>query len=308
MDQMKVTLIYNPGAGVDEQPSCEQILTIARGAGHDVSPLSLADERRAEELRRPVDLVAIAGGDGTVGQIAKRLLGLRIPIAVIPMGTANNIAKTLGLADLPLDHWIESWPSARRVKFDLGVAAGPWGSQCFIEGMGIGLFTGTMSRLDASGNVEIAHLDHAGKKIVSVLDMLCQRLKDYPAQKVELTLDGESIGGDYVLVEIMNTRFIGPNLFLASDADPGDGLFDIVFVPSAGRRKLSRYLSSWKNGKTRAADFLVRRAREITMEWSGFAVHIDDEVWPDKGVSFERASMTITVTVDHHAAEFLAPA
>ena len=304
---MKATLIYNPGAGVAEQPSCEQVLGLIRHAGHDVSSVSLTDERCEEELRQPVDLVAVAGGDGTVGQVAKRLLGLRTPIAVIPMGTANNIGKSLGLADRPLSQWIESWSTARRVKFDLGIAAGPWGSQCFIEGMGIGLFTGTMSRLDASGNIEIAHLDHPGKKIISVLDMLCQRLQNYPAQKVELTLDGESMSGDYILLEMMNTRFVGPNLFLASDADPGDGFLDVVFVPSAERRKFSRYLSSWKKGKTRPADFLVRRAREITMEWTGFAVHIDDEVWPDKGVSFDRASMTITVTVDHHAAELLAP-
>lgn len=304
---MKVTLIYNPGAGVDEQPSCAEVLALIRRAGHDATSLSLTDERWQEALHQPVDVVAVAGGDGTVGQVAKQLLGLRTAIAVIPMGTANNIAKTLDLVERPLDQWIAGWSSARRVKFDMGVAAGPWGSQCFIEGMGIGLFTGTMSRLDATGNIEIAHLNDTEEKIISVLEILHHRLQTYPTQKLELTLDGDVVSGDYVLLEMMNTRFVGPKLFLAPDADPGDGFLDVVFLPRAERHTFSRYLCDWMEGKMHRPDFFVRRAREIRMEWSGFAVHIDDEVWPDKGVTFDHASMTIAVTVNHHAVEFLAP-
>jgi diacylglycerol kinase family enzyme len=305
---MKVTLICNPGAGVDEPPSCDELLTLIRNAGHDVAPLSLNDDGWEQLLRQPVDLVGVGGGDGTVGQIARQLLGLRIPIAVIPMGTANNVAKSLGLADRPLDQWIAAWSSARRVKFDMGIAAGPWGSKYFVEAMGSGLFTGIMSRLDASGNIEIAHLDDAEEKITSVLEILQHRLQTYPAQKLELTLDGESVNGEYILLEMMNTPLVGPNLFLAPDADPGDGFLDLVLVTRAERRKLSRYLRDWMKGKMHPPDFFVRRAREIRMEWSGFAVHIDDEVWPDKGVSFDRASMTIAVTINRHAVEFLAPA
>jgi diacylglycerol kinase family enzyme len=304
---MKVTLIYNPGAGVDEQPTCNELLALIRKAGHDVTPLSLTHERWEEALQQPVDLAAVAGGDGTTGQIAKQLIGRHVPIAVIPVGTANNVAKNLGLAGRPLDQWIGGWSSARRVKLDMGVAAGPWGSKCFVEGMGIGLFTGTMSRLDASGNIEIAHLDDPEQKMTSVLEILQRRLEHYPAQRLELTLDGESVSGDYFLLEMMNTRLVGPNLFLAPDADPGDGFLDVVFLPKAERHRFRRYLRNGIKGKMSPPDLAVRRAREIRMEWTGFAVHIDDEVWPDKGLSFDHASMTIAVTVNHHAVEFLAP-
>ena len=61
------------------------------------------------------------------------------------MGTANNVATTLGVKHLAIDELIFGWTSARRVKFDVGNAKGPWGSKPFIEGLGMGLFTDTMS-------------------------------------------------------------------------------------------------------------------------------------------------------------------
>ena len=304
---MKVALIYNPGAGVNEQPSCEELLDLIRRAGHDASSLSLTQNGWQEALHRPLDVVAVAGGDGTVGQIVKQLERLRTAIAVIPMGTANNIGKTLALAERPLDQWIAEWSSARRLKFDMGAAAGPWGTRYFVEGLGIGVFTGIMSRLGASGNIEISHFDDADEKITSVLEILHHRLQTYPAQKLELTFDGEPVNGEYILLEMMNTPLVGPNLFLAPNADPGDGFLDVVLVTKAERRKFSRYLRDWMEGKMRSPDFPVHRAREIKLEWTGFAVHIDDEVWPDEGVSFDRHSITIAVTIKDHAVEFLAP-
>ena len=126
-----------------------------------------ADWQRS--LDEPTDLVAVAGGDGVVGLVTKRLVGKRVPLTILPMGTANNIAATFNLKDRPLDQLIAGWTSARRVKFDVGVANGPWGSSFFIEGVGVGTFTDTMSRLDARSNVDLAHHDDTDKKIQTVL-------------------------------------------------------------------------------------------------------------------------------------------
>jgi diacylglycerol kinase (ATP) len=120
-------------------------------------------------LAKPCDLIAVAGGDGTVGKVARCVIGSRTPIAVLPMGTANNVANGLGVAGRPLEELIEGWKSARCVNFDVGLAKGPWGSQHFIEGFGIGLFAETMSRLK-EGKIELD--SGAAKKVVrTVLDI-----------------------------------------------------------------------------------------------------------------------------------------
>ena len=63
-------------------------------------------------------------------------------------------------------------------KMDVGIAAGPWGSTNFIEGLGIGPFAATMAKLDARRNIELIHLDETQEKVASVVQMMQQRLNE----------------------------------------------------------------------------------------------------------------------------------
>jgi diacylglycerol kinase family enzyme len=87
---MKVTLIHNPGD--EEQPSAQEILDLIRGAGYAVVCQSAKDENWHTALKNRGDIVAVAGGDGMVGKVAKRLIGNNIPMAVLPLGSVNDIA------------------------------------------------------------------------------------------------------------------------------------------------------------------------------------------------------------------------
>ena len=61
---MRVTLIYNPDAGSDNQPTDEEILKLIRGVGHSAECQSSKEIGWEKALDKPVDLVAISGGDG----------------------------------------------------------------------------------------------------------------------------------------------------------------------------------------------------------------------------------------------------
>lgn len=305
---MKVLLIYNQGAGSDEQPSADEILGLIQAAGHEVVVQLAKDDNWKSALEQPADIVAVAGGDGTVGKVGKSLVGKSIPIAVLPLGTANNIAKTLGLIDRPLQQLIAGWAAARRIKFDVGVATGPWRAKWFIEGLGVGLFTETMYRLDVTGNAELAHLDGNDEKITSVLEMLKKKLQSPAVKEIKATLDGRDVSGKYILLEVMNTSYIGPNLCLAPHADPCDGLLDIVFVAQGEQDRLNKCLSDCMEGKLTPPTLTVRRGKHLQLQWERFAVHIDDEVWPDSVAAAPLLSSPIDVTIKPHAVEFLAPA
>jgi diacylglycerol kinase (ATP) len=305
---MKVVLIHNPDAGDDQQPSSDELLGLIRDAGHTTRYQSSKDENWHSALEQPCDIVAVAGGDGIIGTVAKHVIGRHVPIAVLPMGTANNIAKTLGLTDRPLEQLIAGWATAPRVKFDVGMASGPWNLKYFIEGLGIGLFTETMYRLDATNNVDLAHLDDTGEKVKSVLEILKERLPTFTPNRLKITLDGRDMSGEYVLLEVMNISYIGPNLRLAPHANPSDGLLDIVLFSKDEQDNLSRYLSHSIAGKLPHPGLTVRTGQHLQIEWDGLTVHIDDEVWPDKASEFPISFNTIDVKVDRHALEFLAPA
>ena len=99
---MRATLIHNPGAGDDRQPTGRQIEVLMKEAGYKVRYQSTKEKGWTKVLKKEADFVVVAGGDGTVSKVARRLIGTGVPIAVLPVGTANNISRTLGIADLPV--------------------------------------------------------------------------------------------------------------------------------------------------------------------------------------------------------------
>jgi diacylglycerol kinase (ATP) len=303
---MKVTLLHNPNAGNNGQPSGDDIVDLIRNAGHSVVYHSTKDVDWHKVLHESPDVIAVAGGDGSVDRIAKCLVGKNIPMTILPMGTANNVANALGFTDKSHDLLIEGWSNARRIRLDVGVANGPWGSTIFIEGLGAGLFTNMMSRVQTQGNVDHACLNASSEKVISALEIIRKCLISCPASRMSVSLDDQQLSGEYVLLEAMNIRTIGPNLALAPAADPTDGLLDLVLVSKAEREQMTRYLSEHIEGKQSSPVLCVRRSRQLRIECQGLSVHMDDELWPEEG-SPPPATMIIDVTVGA-SLEMLTPA
>jgi diacylglycerol kinase family enzyme len=256
-------------------------------------------------LDEPSDLVVVAGGDGTVGRVARKLIGRDLPLAPLPLGTANNISRTLGLTERSIDEIVAGWAQPQRITFDAGVAQGPWGSRYFIEGFGIGLFACTLPTAERSKTLE--NLDEAQAKVAYAVGMLRERLHHCPSHHLHMQLDGRRLSDDYVLFEAMNMEFVGPNLHLAPDMNPNDGLLDVVLVTAAERAELEEPLAKWQQGNLHRPQLTSYRARTITLDWTGYEVHIDDESWPGEGDDAQPQNTQIELQVLPDAVEFLAP-
>lgn len=278
---MRVTLIHNPGAGKQGKGDAKGLVRLLSDAGHDVRYQSSKDDAWDEALEEPAELVAVAGGDGTVSRVAKRMAGRGIPVAALPSGTANNISRSLGLVERPFEELIRCWPEARRVKLDVGVAEGPWGKRYFVEGIGTGLFARLLA---SSEDNPVKHRKGAQPK--DKVDNALQRLKTRAQRakpfEIEASLDGEDISGHYLLFEAVSIPYVGSNLFLAPDSTPGDGHLDVVLVTEAERARLVQYLEVWQDNRERLAVLPSHRGKRLTIEWTGFELHIDDQLWPGK--------------------------
>jgi diacylglycerol kinase family enzyme len=98
-----------------------------------------------------VDFIVVAGGDGTVRKLAhelldRRLIDKKLPIALLPLGTANNIAKTLGKKGEP-EEIIQGWKEHEIKKFDVGRIEGIKKHKFFIERYGYGVFPRLMKEM-----------------------------------------------------------------------------------------------------------------------------------------------------------------
>src|SRR5688572_3657046 len=108
--RMRVVLVHNTGAG-DSLYNRDALLALIRKHGHDVTYFAANDPWHASAMP-PVDVVVAAGGDGTVEDVARHLAGSGVPIGVLPMGTANNVASALGIASTPLPELVAGWTRA----------------------------------------------------------------------------------------------------------------------------------------------------------------------------------------------------
>lgn len=276
---MNVLLVHNAEAGGADTPEQQHVVTAIGAAGHTVTSVSTRDNWRAA-ITPGHDLVAAAGGDGTVRRVASVLVGRQVPMTILPMGTANNIASSFGLAGIETGALIAKWATASTRAVDMLVATGPWGEALLIEGLGLGLFASLMAALDARRNIELVHIDATDEKIDAVLTRLRERLADQSVLDLTMTLDGRDVSGEVLLVEALNIPFVGPNLHLAPGADASDGLMDVVIVRRSQSRELDRYLSRRLKNKTRPPSLEVVRGKHLRILWTGFAIHMDDTTWP----------------------------
>lgn len=298
---MRITLIHNPHAGNQDDQEAEHLRKLLKGAGHKVRYQSAKDGEWKRSLKKPADLVVVAGGDGTVGKVTRRMVGRGVPVALLPSGTANNIARTLGLLERPFEELVRGWESARRVKLDVGIAVGPWGERYFVEGVGAGLFA--MLLADPASD----KLKERSTAVESGLERLRQHALHTEPLEITARLDGEDISGRYLMLEAINLAYIGPNLHLAQESQPGDGHLDVVLVTDAERERLRHYLEHWQDNRERISVLPSRRGRRLELEWTGFALHIDDKLRPKPTAKPKEIAGVVEARIEDDAVEFLVP-
>ena len=168
---------------------------------------------------------------------------------------------------------IKAWTEAKVKKFDVGRIYGVENHEFFLEGFGYGVFPTLISEMRSLKSPD----DPVESKILA-LKTLYDVVHSFKARYCEINVDGVEYAGKFLLAEVMNVRSIGPNLYLAPDADPGDGFFDLVIIREDEREALASYVHEKIQGNEVDANFTVIRARNIEIEWAGKHLHLDDEI------------------------------
>jgi len=301
---MRVTLIHNPRAGVDDQPDGARLVELIEARGHVVRYRSIERRGWKRALERRADLVVVAGGDGSVGKVGRRLVGRRVPVAVLPMGTANNISRTLDVGAAPLQELVLAWERSRRVAMDVGRARGPWGERHFLEGVGLGLFSEHLVDDELRGR------DHGGdaeQRRRRGVQELRDRLRASRPVRLSAALDGRDISGDYLLLEALVGRFLGPGLPLAPDGEHDDGMLDVVLVGAHERKLLHEHLRAWQSGRAEPSALRRLRGKRLHLHWTGFPIHLDDKPWPDARKRRAQPPAVLRLTAKRRRLTFLVP-
>lgn len=260
---MKLLLVQHEGAG-DKSTSRKALTGLLEESGWKVRALDRKNADGEAIAKAKPDLIVVAGGDGTVARVLAMLPDRSVPAAIIPTGTANNIARSLGIGGDPEDI-VAGWDMDRRMRFDIGNAHGPWGCRPFAEGVGFGAFADSLRLapdVDGSGKLR------AGR------DALAEAIRDAAPLPLEIEVDGDRASEEMLIAEAMNVPMSGPRLPLAPAAEPGDGRLHLAWLRAADRAAMRRWLA----GRRRSEAPVVQRAgAEVAVRGGGVTMRIDDE-------------------------------
>ncbi|MCI9244684.1 MAG: YegS/Rv2252/BmrU family lipid kinase [Alistipes sp.] len=211
--------LYNAQSGRGRiRRNVERVCDVFREGGYDILPVPIDFDANPFDGREQIDLMVVAGGDGTVNFVvnAMKQKGLDIPVGIIPAGTANDFAKALGMSDRPLE-------AARQIAFGRvdRVDCGRVNNQYFVNVLSFGIFTTTSQ-----------HTSNTSKHLIGKLAYLIEGVKEFRsmhAVPLEVVADGEAFDLDSLIVLVFNGETAG-GFRLARNSSVRDGLFDCLML------------------------------------------------------------------------------
>ena len=220
-----------------------------------------------ELLQNPPDLLAICSGDGTVNEVASAIPNPPFPVALLPAGTANVLAREL---EIPL-HPVKALKIAlKRVvrRVDLGEIRDGGRSFLFVAGIGFDAF--------AVDQVRPALKKTLGMAAYAAAIVSCLRSYSFP--EFQVIGDGKTYAATSCLA--CNARSYGGGLLFCPEADLADGQLDIMFLEGARRFRLALFLLKAWLGNAGTGNWIHRlRARELRIEGpAGVLVQADGEL------------------------------
>ncbi len=238
-------------------------------------------------LERPPDLLAVCGGDGTLHEVISSVPAPPFPVAVLPSGTANVLAREL---QLPLD---PIWALELALKgvirrVDLGSLRGRQ-QRYFLcmAGIGMDAYIAATVRPRLKRRIGMA----------SYYVATARALLAYPFPEFQILVPEESLTVTWCL--IANTHSYGGGLVFVPDADMNDGLFDVLYIKGKARMSIYRFLLSAWRGKPRLGGIAYRRRlAELKIAGpGGLWVHADGELVGSlpQEVSLSHASFPLIV-------------
>jgi diacylglycerol kinase (ATP) len=228
MPTQMVHVILNPKSGGSRGGQLQEEITSElskRGVEvvvHLTNAPGHARQLAMAAVQNGAGIVAAAGGDGTIHDVANGLLqgGSRVPLAVIPAGTGNDFAKIVPGADSRLAAYDTiARPSVR--DYDVGFAQWDAGSEFFVNGMGTGIDVEVVRRI-----LRLPRLPGPVKYLIGLL----QALAVYRPLTLRALLNDETIERTVMMFAVGNGICQGGGFYLTPRARPDDGKLDLCVV------------------------------------------------------------------------------
>jgi YegS/Rv2252/BmrU family lipid kinase len=293
----RVLVIVNPASGKPE-PVLHPLNKVfkAREIEWDVAITNKAGDatRFAQEaVASGVDLVAVYGGDGTVGEVASGLLGNHVPLAILPGGTANTLSRERRIpGNLEQAAALIGDPTSIVRKIDIGQV----GDRCFVLRLGTGF---------AAEPVRFA--DQERKERLGTLAYVLTAVEAFRATEVanyRITVDGQEIETKGLGCQINNVaNVLIPGIAFPAGVVVDDGLLDLVVMGEVDFETLRKKFSLQPDNEGEVNQLLPeifqqRQGREFYIAADPpHPVHLDGDMFGETAVSAKILPQALSILV-----------
>lgn len=220
MQRRKIHFIINPIAGVKKKvkvvDELKKELDPSFDYGIDFTEYALhATELSKSAIEKGADAVIAVGGDGTINEVAKALIGSEVALGVIPMGSGNGFARHMEIP-MRLKEAIHCINRFNNERIDTGVVNG----QAFVATVGMG-FDALVGRRFA---------DFGKRGLFSYMKVSTNEFLNFKSEDYSLIIDGQEIHTKAFLINIANIGQYGNNAWIAPSASVQDGLLNVCIL------------------------------------------------------------------------------
>lgn len=279
----KVKFIYNPYSGENTIISdIDKVIMVHQKYGLMVEPYRVSIDFNIDEAFDYMDedykYVLVAGGDGTVDSVVNHMKsrGIDLPIAILPVGTANDFAKFIGMPE-DIEAACEKIIKSNPKEVDIGKI----NDKFFINVASAGLFTDVSQKTDVNLKNTIGKLAYYLKGM--------EQLPNFRKIKIKVDSDEICFDGDMFLMLVFNGQTAG-NFKMAYKAEIDDGLLDIIII-KAGMLKdiISLFIKILKGEHLEDSNELVYfKTDKLSIEChKDIVTDIDGERGPDFPVTIQ---------------------
>jgi YegS/Rv2252/BmrU family lipid kinase len=265
----KYIFIVNPNAG--KKVADTLIQSIARhfpkNIEHEIVIWEDKDnfEIIKQKIRQNYYSHAIAvGGDGTVNEVANAILNTEIVLGIIPCGSGNGLARSLGIS-MQTEEAMREMVQSKSIMIDSGRV----NDHAFFCTSGAGF--------DAHIGERFAHSSKRG--FMSYVKITIRELFTYRSADYEIKINGEVLKRKAFLVTVANAGQYGNDFYIAPQASLTDGLFHVVILKPF--HLLAAFPLAWKmfSGNAHTSKYIeTHTAEEVTIvRATKSPIHFDGE-------------------------------
>jgi len=287
-------LVYNPTAGQrDLRAAMSELIDRQRRRGLELvnAPTSGPGDATAivrSFLPRGLDLVAVCGGDGTASEAACGLGGSDVPIAILPGGTSNVLARELGI---PTD-----LASAEALLLDgvpRALRPGHADGRLFLLWVGVGIDARVM------GQMNLAWKRRLGR--TGIMPTAVSQFLRYEFPRLEVAIDGTVHEATYAVVS--RVRHYAGHWIIAPEARPDSETLEVMIF---NHRSLGKFFKLFREMKAGRAGHLangiayIARGRDVsirTLEGDPVEIHVDGDCLMTTPVTCRVGADTVRVLV-----------